>query len=75
MRQNAWNRVQPSTYEASSSSLGSPDALYFTAGGADEDIGVFGRITPLSSVPEPSSFALLAMALAGLITSYLRKLN
>jgi uncharacterized protein (TIGR03118 family) len=54
---------------------GSPGSLYFTAGGANEDIGVFGRITPLSSVPEPSSFALLAIGLAGLITSYLRKLN
>ncbi len=49
---------------------GSPNSLYLTAGGAEEDTGVFARIDPTaaSSVPEPSSLALLAIggvALAG----------
>jgi len=39
-----------------------PNALYFTAGGVNEDMGVFGRI---NAVPEPS-VALLALTLVGL---------
>lgn len=39
-----------------------PNALYFTAGGENEDIGVFGRI---NAVPEPG-VALLALTLVGL---------
>ncbi len=44
-----------------------PNALYFTAGGANEDTGVFGKITVgASSVPEPTTFALLGVGLAAL---------
>jgi uncharacterized protein (TIGR03118 family) len=42
---------------------GSPNALYFTAGGAEEDVGVFGRI---AAVPEPATLALLGIGFAGL---------
>ena len=38
------------------------NSLYFTAGGADEGSGVFGR---LSSVPEPGSLILGFLALRG----------
>jgi len=47
---------------------GDPAALYFAAGGADEDIGVFGRITP-AAVPEPGSLALLTLALVGIAST------
>lgn len=45
-----------------------PNALYFTAGGADEDRGVFGRIR---AVPEPGSLAMLALG-GGLAWTMLR---
>jgi uncharacterized protein (TIGR03118 family) len=37
---------------------GKPDILYFTAGGANEDLGVFGQIRV---VPEPGSLVLVAL--------------
>ncbi len=37
---------------------GDPNSLYFAAGGANEDTGVFGRIT---AVPEPSSLVLMGV--------------
>jgi uncharacterized protein (TIGR03118 family) len=42
---------------------GSLDALYLTAGGADEASGLFARIT---AVPEPGTLALLALGLVAL---------
>jgi len=42
---------------------GSLDALYLTAGGADEGSGLFARIT---AVPEPGTVALLALGLVAL---------
>lgn len=42
---------------------GSPDALYLTAGGADEASGVFARIV---AIPEPGTLALLALGLVAL---------
>ena len=49
---------------------GDPNALYFTAGGENEDIGVFGRIR---AVPEPAGFALLGFSLLGLSALRRRK--
>jgi uncharacterized protein (TIGR03118 family) len=43
-------------------------SLYFAAGGADEDSGVFGRI---DAVPEPSSMA-LALVATGILATYRR---
>jgi len=40
---------------------GSPDSLYFTAGGADEGSGLFARI---DAIPEPSTLALGLIAIA-----------
>ncbi len=48
---------------ANSSASSIPGALYFTAGGANENSGVFGVISP-SSVPEPTA-ALFGLALCG----------
>lgn len=42
---------------------GLANSVYFAAGGANENSGVFGR---LSSVPEPGSFVLLALGGVGL---------
>jgi uncharacterized protein (TIGR03118 family) len=47
---------------------GDPNSLYFTAGGAAEDSGVFGRI---SAVPEPSS-VVLGLIAAGLVAAHYR---
>jgi hypothetical protein len=41
---------------------GSTDKIYFSAGPTGESNGLFGVIQP---VPEPTSFALLAVGLAG----------
>ena len=48
-----------------------PNALYFTAGGAGEDTGVFGRI---NSVPEPSS-AVLGLIAMGVLAGGWRWMN
>jgi uncharacterized protein (TIGR03118 family) len=40
---------------------GDPNKLYFTAGGAEEDIGVFGQI---SAIPEPASVVLFGLGAA-----------
>jgi len=49
---------------------GDPDALYFTAGGTNEDTGVLGRI---NAVPEPGSFVLLGLGGAAVLGGCLRR--
>jgi len=49
---------------------GDPNALYFTAGGANEDRGVLGR---LDAVPEPGSFVLLVLGGATVLGVRLRR--
>ena len=42
---------------------GDPNTVYFTAGLVDEGAGLFGSLTP---VPEPSTWAMMALGFAGL---------
>ncbi len=52
---------------------GDQTALYFTAGGADEDTGLFARITIRgAAVPEPSTLILLGSGAAILLVSAFR---
>ena len=44
---------------------GSPNTLYFTAGLADEGHGLFGSLSPITATPEPSTWALMILGLAG----------
>lgn len=41
-----------------------PNALFFTAGIADETEGLFGSLTPATGVPEPATLSMLALGLA-----------
>ena len=56
---------------------GAAGSLYFAAGGADENSGLFGRIDPSAPVPEASTTVslglLLALGLGGLIVVSKRK--
>jgi uncharacterized protein (TIGR03118 family) len=45
-------------------SAGSTSLLYFTAGPQDESNGLFGVLSPVTAVPEPSMLLLLASGLA-----------
>jgi uncharacterized protein (TIGR03118 family) len=45
-------------------SAGSTSLLYFTAGPQDESNGLFGVLSPVAAVPEPSMLLLLASGLA-----------
>ena len=58
---SAWQGLWALTFGSGSASGGSADILYFTTGLGSETNGLFAA---LSVVPEPSSLALLAAALA-----------
>jgi uncharacterized protein (TIGR03118 family) len=45
---------------------GDPNALYFTAGPNGESDGLFGKLTPATPTPEPSSLVLCGLGAAGL---------
>jgi uncharacterized protein (TIGR03118 family) len=55
-------------------SLGEADRLYFAAGPQDETAGLFGYLA-VSSVPEPGSMVLMALAGLGLVVSRRRTLR
>ncbi|MBV8745941.1 MAG: TIGR03118 family protein, partial [Xanthobacteraceae bacterium] len=45
---------------------GLADTLYFTSGINDQKDGLFGSITSVTSVPEPSTWAMMLLGFAGL---------
>jgi uncharacterized protein (TIGR03118 family) len=46
-----------------------PNALYFNAGINNETDGLFGTLTPVTSVPEPATLSLVALGLAASLRS------
>lgn len=53
--------------------LGEANSLYFTAGPDEERDGVFGKLTVVAAVPEPSSYALVLGGLAVVGALYRRR--
>lgn len=53
---------------------GAVNSLYFAAGGANEDVGVFGRID-VKSVPEPGAMIMLSLGGGVLCAFRLRRIG